>query len=48
MGQDFTKDKAAYWDGRNEVGESVRSGVYFHQIKAADFLVATDKLVLST
>ena len=26
--------KAAYWDGRNESGESVASGVYFYQLRA--------------
>ena len=26
--------KAAYWDGRNENGESVASGVYFYQLRA--------------
>lgn len=39
------KEKAAYWDGRNEDGEQVSSGVYFYQIKAGDF-VATKKFVM--
>ena len=29
--------KAAYWDGRNESGESVASGVYFYQFRAEDY-----------
>ena len=29
--------KAAYWDGRNASGESVASGVYFYQLRAADY-----------
>ena len=29
--------KAAYWDGRNESGESVASGIYFYQLTAGDF-----------
>ena len=29
--------KAAYWNGRNESGESVASGVYFYQLRAADY-----------
>ena len=29
--------KAAYWDGRNERGESVASGVYFYQLRAGDY-----------
>ena len=28
------KDRAAYWDGKNEQGESVASGVYFYTLKA--------------
>ena len=40
-----TRDKSAYWDGRNELGEQVASGIYFYQIKAGDF-VATRKFVM--
>ena len=28
------RSRAAYWDGRNEHGESVASGVYFYQLRA--------------
>ena len=31
------RTKAAYWDGRNEIGESVASGVYFYQLQAGDY-----------
>ena len=31
--------KAAYWDGRNDSGESVSSGVYFYQLSAGDYTV---------
>jgi hypothetical protein len=31
-----SKGRAAYWDGRNESGEEVGSGIYFYTIKAAD------------
>ena len=31
------RSKAAYWDGRNEDGESVASGVYFYQLRAANY-----------
>ena len=27
------RNRAAYWDGRNGLGESVASGVYFYQLK---------------
>ena len=40
-----SKTRAAYWDGRNEVGESVASGVYFYTLKAGDF-TATRKMLI--
>lgn len=40
-----SKSRAAYWDGRNEVGESVASGVYFYTLKAGDF-TATRKMII--
>ena len=39
------RTKAAYWDGRNQLGEMVGSGVYFYQLKAGDYS-ATRKLVI--
>ena len=41
----LTRDKAAYWDGRNDRGEKVASGLYFYQLKAGDFS-ATLKMVI--
>ncbi len=38
-------DCAAYWDGKNEVGEPVASGVYFYTLTAGDFMV-TRKLLI--
>ena len=32
------RSRAAYWDGRNEWGEPVASGVYFYQLRAGDYL----------
>jgi len=29
-----SKGKAAYWDGKNDAGEAVSSGVYFYQLRA--------------
>ena len=27
-----SRSRAAYWDGRNDLGERVSSGVYFYQL----------------
>ena len=40
-----SRSRAAYWDGKNEVGESVASGVYFYTLKAGDF-TATRKMLI--
>ena len=39
------RSKAAYWDGRNESGESVASGIYFCQFRAGDYS-ATRRMVI--
>ena len=45
VGYYLTRERAAYWDGRNETGESVSSGVYFIQFIAGDFS-ATQRIVI--
>jgi hypothetical protein len=43
---DYTsRGGAVYWDGRNEFGEQVASGVYYYIIDAGDFS-ATSKMLL--
>jgi hypothetical protein len=41
----ITKDKAAYWDGRDNLGDKVSSGVYFYTLQAGEFK-ATRKMVI--
>ena len=36
-GRYLSREKAAYWDGRDQLGESVSSGVYFYTLKAEAF-----------
>ena len=40
------RSRAAYWDGKNDVGESVASGVYFYTLTAGDF-TATRKMLIT-
>ena len=40
-----SRSRAAYWDGRNEVGEPVASGIYFYTLTAEDF-TATRKMLI--
>ena len=44
-GMYHSKSRAAYWDGRNEHGEKVASGIYFFTLSAGDF-TATRKLLI--
>ena len=39
------RSRAAYWDGKNEVGEPVASGLYFYTLTAGDFS-ATRKMLI--
>ena len=40
-----SRSRAAYWDGRDALGEPVASGVYFYTLTAGDF-IATRKMLI--
>ena len=44
-GSYMTQSSAAYWDGRNNVGERVASGTYFYTLQTRDF-AATRRMVI--
>ena len=44
-GMYHSRNRAAYWDGRNAQGEPVASGVYFYTLKTGDF-TATRKMLI--
>ena len=42
----LSKDKAAYWNGRDNLGEKVASGIYFYTLKAGDFRATRRMLIM--
>ena len=40
------RSRAVHWDGRNDVGEKVSSGVYFYTLTAGDFTATRKMLIL--
>ena len=45
VGSYMTTSSAAYWDGKNNTGEPVASGIYFYSLQTANF-TATRKMVI--
>jgi hypothetical protein len=41
-----TKAKSAYWDGTNDMGERVASGIYFYHLKADKFSASRKMVIL--
>ena len=41
-----SRSSAAYWDGRNQLGEAVASGLYFYTLTAGDFSATRRMLIL--
>ena len=40
------RSEAAYWNGRNDIGELVTSGIYFYTLRAGDFSNTRKMLIL--
>ena len=41
-----SRSRAVYWDGRNHLGESVASGLYFYSLTADNFTATRRMLIL--
>ena len=41
-----SRERAAYWDGRNALGERVASGIYFYQLTTSEFQQTKRMLIL--
>ena len=41
-----SRSRAAYWDGRNVLGESVASGIYFYTLTAGEYTATRKMLIL--
>ena len=45
-GEYLTRETAAYWDGRNQFGEPVSSGVHYYTLRAGAFQATRRMLIL--
>ena len=41
-----SRSKAIYWDGRNQLGEQVASGVYYYHLSAGDYSATRKMFIL--
>ena len=41
-----SRAEAAYWDGKNDMGETIASGIYFYMITAGNFSAIRRMLIL--
>ena len=41
-----SRSRAVYWDGRNQLGESIASGLYFYTLTAGEFTATRRMLIL--
>ncbi len=41
-----SRTRAAYWDGRNDSGELIASGIYFYQLRAGEFSATRRMLIV--
>ncbi len=42
----LTRESAAYWDGKNQIGETVSSGIYFYTLSTGTFQATRRMLIL--
>lgn len=42
----LTREQSAYWDGKNDAGETVASGIYFYSIQAGKFAAVKRMVVV--
>ena len=45
-GSHLNRDSAAYWDGQDQIGQTVSSGIYFYALQAETFRATRRMLIL--